>query len=766
MKKSVLLILSSTLLFGVCSCANNESNNDTQQEDKSNNEGRIDDTPAGDKTEEPNEDQGSHGENDNNPIDQDGKTDGTEGESDEDDPNHDEESGQNEQATELDITIINENSDKFSVISDKDKAKPGSIITLTINSKLLGYEIKSITFLDSENSALESSKSNNKYEVALPKDGIIHVSGTLIGITLKAYIFDENNNFNGDIYISNDEGGFTKLSEHYFEEGVMYFNVQYGRILKLKLDINGFFEPTGVMFNGEEHALDSNNEVRLLLEKETLASAFFSITVLSVDNTPTADEGNLNLEVQSSEHIKGTLYKDDLKTVVKKANEQDIIYLAPNITDEDYSVKSVKLKYRTTEFGSESTRVVSLDDETGLYKFSVPYAYDGSTITVVIEELSNSTLKDNELAGEYFTFILSSASKHNFKIDESKPLSIEQSGKITYNQKETYVTNVYQNSIYTDSFSTLYYGNNLFLADSDLRAPFTSYDLMGIKKANESDLADDYSIKGERFEIDSKYYFVIEISYKNKLYATAFIKWTDNDVVFGIEIEYLYGSSFVDDKVMYNLKNNDENIFSVSWSGDGGYTDRILMSPPLGMYTNNESKLYIPNSLVAIYDNLEFPYTMAENTLTLKNSTRKITLTLNYETNTFNVVSDETLEASELPNFKGKMFSGSFYDDWWESDTRIDIEFNNYENDNISGIIYHGGKGVWACHDFGFSATYNLDQNILTITITSERYNEGFVAQNKQIRLKATNGALIGLDDLNNVYPMKNISFYCEDFTL
>lgn len=763
MKKFNILILSSALLFTLASC-NNSKENETNNNVPASNEGN---TNQGEEN-KPQEDNGNENQGNNNPgenpVDNPGgnepgddPTDNPGGNEPGDNPGHEE-----NQEIELDLEI--NDSEFINVEPLNQKAKAGDNISFRITIKKVGYELESVSFKNGKNETLVATFENNVYTIAMPEDGKVIITPTYIGKTLKAYIFDEKANFSGDIYMTNANNEFVALGQPDYEEGIMFFNVIYGRKLKIKLKDNNYFLAKGIKFNGEEYLINANSEVEITLEKENLNNEFFSITILSEDTTP-IEEGHVKLVIKNSEHISGKFYKEDLITQITTANEYETVYLKTTISDDEYSVKSITLSYKTSETSSTSTRDVNFDEEKQAYKFEVPYTYEGATITVTITEVSNSLAKDTGLTGEYFTFILSSASRQTFNIDETKILKIEDSGKITYNGKTVYASTIGENSIYTDNYNTLYYGDGMFLSDSDLKGPFTSYDVLGFKKFDKNDKVEDYQIKGERFVVDSKAYFVIEILYKNNAYATAFIENSSKKANFGVDFEYLYGNHFNDDKVIYNIKKGNQNLGSITWVNDGTYTDRAILESPFGVYLNDEHTLIIPNESVAIFDNENYAITFSENNVTLTNSSRKISISLDTTNMTFEITKDEEILDAKAPNFRNLAFNGVYIDeDDWE--TQIIIEFDNYESDSkITGTIYHGGKVSWG-HPFGFEGTYNLDDNTLTVKIISEIYKEGFVAAEKTIRLKAQDGKLTGLDDLSSWYRMKNIVFTCSDFKL
>jgi len=783
MKRKLLFLLSTSLILGIASCtANNEPeiddkvDGDTHTDDHKNNEPSGEDqgepeNPGDDNTGEDNqgENPGEGGQGEDNTGEnpgeggenpgtdtpgEGGENPGTDTPGEEDDP----------VGVELDIVINNLSSELIDVSANKAKAKAGESLTITLTSRKMGFELKEVSFTNSVETAIEASKDGNEFTLAVPEDGVINVNATLRGISLKAYIFDEKGNFDDEIAMFDENNvADNRLSGPAYEEGVKYYNVVYGDTLKMKLQTNGYFEPLGVTVSGEEKTIDSDGYVTFKLEKESLNNKFFNITVLYKDNTPVVDEGSVSLAIEASEHISGSFFASDKETQITSANNYETVYLKTTSSSDDYSVKRVTLKYKSTETSSVSTRDVSFDETSQMYKFEVPYTYEGATITLKIEETSNVLLRDTQLSGEYFTAILSSASKHDFNFDASKILKIEDSGKLSYNNYEAYITSFDDSTVYTDGYSTLNYGKNLFYMNSDLKAPFTSYDVFAVKKVNPSDTIEDYSILGERFVVDSKAYFALQVNYKDNLYATAFIDFNEKIVEFNVDFEYLYGENMTSDKVLYNVKQDNQILYSFSYQNDGGINDRIYLDGVLGVYSDGEHSLVLPNEDSALLDGEKYVAVISGNSVTLTNGFREIVIELNVSNKAMTIVSDKEITNQELPAFAGKTFTGTSYDGQGDPNS-TSIIFDNYSDDDIAGIIKYDGTYSWH-HWFKFTGTYDFSTNELTVTfVEGGQYDKDAVGIS--IKFKVADTKLTGLGDINYFYKMRNYVYTCADFHL
>ena len=339
---------------------------------------------------------------------------------------------------------------------------------------------------------------------------------------------------------------------------------------------------------------------------------------------------------------------------------------------------------------------------------------------------------------------------------------------MTFGSKTGYVTEIKEEGLYTENYATLPFGEGMILFNdnsaSRLDSPFNhSYDILAVKKENDTDDIESYSVRGERLVLSGNTYYIVSFLKDEIVYKNAFIDATGKTAYFDATFEMIYGDDFMDDKALYTVTCGDFSL-TISYMGAGGVGSRTLAESWFGLYSNGEADLIIINANTAFFNNSIYNVSLNENTLVLTNGVRKLTFTLDLENKAYTFVSDEE-DIKTAPNFRGLTFTGVFHDGWDDENTSA-VVFDDYESDDaITGTIWYGpANSSWA-HPFTFTATYDLTSNTLAMEITGEIYREG-IAGKTTVHAICEDGKMTFTDNLSSYYTCDNDVFVCEGFVL
>ena len=579
---------------------------------------------------------------------------------------------------------------------------------------------------------------------------------------VKAYIHDSKNLIQSVEQKVNNE--FVAVTNTGVEDGVTFYNLVLDVQARVKLQANGYITPTGMEINGEDENMDTDGYVNFVANPGDYD--FLSLTPKFTDNTPVT--GDYRFDIKEASHISLKAYSDEECThEINGGNQGDKVYLKATSSAEKYFCRDVIISRQTSDTGTiDKSSATKVSDN--LFSFTVPYVAYGDKVTIEPVEGNSKMLEGNKAVGSYFTIWLTQATHAINSFETNKNLVISEDGSIVrYNDNGTaresgQVKTFTDSTFYTEDYYTVPYGDKYFLFGNvntgKIGEPFKTYDVFCIKKENASDPDSDYTVEGERFDLGSTYCTVIRAYHKGNLYANFFLDYTNNKVYEDVDIEVLFGNKINDAETMYIVSLKGEILLSVTYQNDGGYANRIPLVSPYGKYTNGDDVLAIVNNGVAVYKGTRFVAYLSGTTVTLTNSNKKIVIEINTINNTFSVTSDEDI-ISSIPNMKGLVFTGQYDDDG--TPTSLTMTFNEYTgSDDIEVTMQEGSyyAQYWAI----FSVTYDLDTNIITMTLTSQKYN--WVSIGKTIRAQMSEGQMKIIDQFYTVLDTRNVVLTCSDF--
>lgn len=584
--------------------------------------------------------------------------------------------------------------------------------------------------------------------------------------TIKGYIFDEKSLIDGNPYQEIDQE-YVEVTTKGIEDDVPYYVFNYNVNVRFKLKEVGSVKPTGLKVDDTVYNIDENNYITFKAHVDDESDFYLSIHVLYVDDTPVT--GDYVFNVTESDHISLEFYDETKKQKLNGSNQGDIVYIKPISSSEDYDVHKIVITYYTSDIGSKNTIEATKDGD--YYRFTTPYAYN-KTLNIVVTEVNNNLLKGYALVGTYLVINKATyTSNHVYNSFESNTLSIATSGAITYgkffNQLVSATAKTGRGTAHdNDHYSDFIYDDNFFFAraNSDyLTAPFSSsFDIVGVKMKDKTETSD-YELHSELIVLD-KEYFVITVYFQNSLYASCVIDYTSKEAYFNTKLNMYTGTKITDAKAMYDMTYNDNKVVSVSYQNEGGISERIALGDKCGVFSGEQGDLIVPNEASAIYESSNYVLTISENTFTLSNADYIVTLTADFVNKTYVFVSKED-NTSSIPSFKGLTFKGTVYSSWEEDDVAVWVQFDEYDGDNISGVIRHG-PNQFPEHKFWFTATYDIGTNVITLTITEELYKEGAVGHTCQATCAEGKMTFTSNFSTNGAYVIKGLVATCSDFHL
>ena len=606
--------------------------------------------------------------------------------------------------------------------------------------------------------------------------------------TIKGYIHDSKNLIKDNpSYSKSIDGTFLEVTSFDYEDEVKYYNFTYGDYIKFSLDDKDIdYLPLGLKVDDNTYYVDKNNEVIFKAEVEDIddiANFFLSITVLYETKAPL--DGDYAIDLEISEHLEAVFYAEDKISEIKGCDISTTIYIKVESLDEDYALREVKAGSITSDIGSLTYVTVHFDEESEMYYFKVPYAYN-DIIKVIISEKNVSLFKDSPYVGEYITIRTYGFSSNNSYIQQfetNKNLEFDASGELnyysTYSDKTilatSMVTEVNDGYAKLESGANIILGNNLIVfginsSGNSYQTPFSnnSNDIgFAIKKIKNSSV-NDYKLEAESFAIDGAIYASVIVKYQNKTYVSCFIKKSDNAFIYpDADFNLLNGTSLNDTQVVYEVIDADgTSLAHIGFVDEGGVKNRTLITNQTGSFkSTGQDILVFINDTQALFNGNIYAYQLNENILTLSIPTKEVTLTMDFDTYSFIINSIEDIEVKDY-SFQNLTFKGRYYDEWWEQYNNIEIIFDNY-TDQISGVIY---DYQYSTYYLTFTGEIDYETNIMSITVVDEGYNKTSVNlgyKGKVVRLLIENGKLTFKDNIGfNIFTYKNVDVTCDDFVI
>lgn len=567
----------------------------------------------------------------------------------------------------INVTLTSE-IDGVNVTPDKQVAKPGEVIQVTVSKIRDGYKLENLSLKGSDGASIEMAPvpgdQNYAFSYIQPRDGIARLTGKVNGKTIKAYIHDEHEVIE-NVAISTDGVNYTTITDGGNENGVKYLNLIYGAKARVELKTNGYYVPNGINLDGDFMAMDENNQIYFDLVLEDLDNFFFSIEAVSTNTEPLSGSVGFSATVPSS--IRVTFFNQDKSRILNGANPNDIVYIHMESNDESITVGQITATYSASG-SSKNITVERIDDEWASFK--VPETIDEG-IEFSFQEVDKNLITRHGLkAGKYLNVYVSAATNvaiSNF-VDENLNLAgngymsiVSSVGGKTYESYASSIDNEYITVPGTIN-NKIPYGDGCLVVSRDTTknaiagATFTTLDVFCVPMVDDGDLISQYSVYGEELKLNGNNYAIVRVYRNNTPYKTAFFDFANRKVHFGVEINMISGNDINDNLAFYEINENETNLATIGYNTNGGVSDRVLMGEYKGIYTNEEDTLFIHGATRASYNQEECSLMIDGNGVaTLLGSTHKYVVTLNNETKTFTVNSVSELSA-DLPIIAGMAF--------------------------------------------------------------------------------------------------------------
>ena len=550
------------------------------------------------------------------------------------------------------------------------------------------------------------------------------------------------------------------------DEGATYWEAVVGSTLVAEFTPNETYEVSTATLNGDALAVEKG-KVTFVVDLSEYDFLSLSVEYRAIG---VVDEGDIALHAVDSDHLSVRFYRQDKVTEIASGFFNESIFIFIDGLSDRYSVRSLTATYYYGDLGSRDQKTLTVGED-GYCAYTVPYEGRGVTaagVTFAVEELDAQEYADSGLVGTYAVINLGSPNyAFQFKQLQANPLTIDGAGHMLHGSCEAYISYLDEDNkeLHTTAYSYMPYGEGFLLCNwgtQKLETPYLhSYDLLCFKM-DKDELLEDYTVTGERTVIDGKDYVVASFYHQDKLKGSAYVAWSERTAYFNVDFAMNLGEKITDDEAFYDINKGGETIASMSYHGIGGVAARRFASSPCGVYHSGERTFVLPNTSKGVLDGVAYIADVLGNEVTLTSAERRIVISLDPETMAFVITSDEEIAAS-VPSFRGLTFKGKNRDCWGD-EVETSIVFDNYEGDDaISGVLNADGTYSWS-HPFGFTAAYDVGTNILTLTLTSEKYREGVVGHT--IRALVAEGKMTLLDDANSIYTFKNVVLTCADFHL
>lgn len=585
--------------------------------------------------------------------------------------------------------------------------------------------------------------------------------------TIKGYIFDSKSLIDGNPYYKNDQE-YIEITDKGEDGGVPYYLLPYEKEIRFSLKDKDTIKATGMKVDDVAHEIDKDGYVSFVAHVDDESEFFLSLEVTFKDETPIG--GDYSFSINNSDHISLEMYAEDKVQRINGTNQGDVVYIKPVASNENFEVHKIVVTYYTSDVGSKMT--LEATKEGDYYKFTTPYCYN-KVLTITVSEINNSLLKGYELPGNYLVVEKATyTSNHVYDEFSANTLQIASSGAIkfgNYSNQLASATSVTGRGTAHDAehYTDFIYDTNFFFANAGgsdaLRAPFAaSYDLVAVKMKDNTEKKG-YSLNTELIVLD-KTYFVITVYYLDDLYACALVNYTDKVVYFNTTLEMLMGNKITDARAIYSIFQDKDVLVSVSYQNDGGNKERIALDSGCGVFTGDYGNLIVPNTATGIYEDSNYVLVIDGTTYKLSNADYIVTLTVDVVNMTYIFVSKEA-NTSSIPSFKGLTFKGNVYSDWDEGYVNVWVVFDDYDGDNIAGKIIHGA-GTYSSQWFAFTATYDLGNNVITLTITSQQYGKDEIG--RSCNATCAEGKMTFTSEFSSRSPftVKGLVATCSDFHL
>ena len=544
-------------------------------------------------------------------------------------------------------------------------------------------------------------------------------------------------------FVSESADALAQVSNVYNAENTVIRTVEgntrfvpFGTRVKVTLNNNSSYynkkvKATGLRIEGVDYLVEDGG-----------SDVFFTMPYHAVEAEVLFEYNYRDIELINSDHITLHAYKlvegEYVELSELKAVCDDVVYIKAVVAeDSGFAVNTLKAAYRHGTYSYDVNVTVNEPNADGYYSFTMPEA--SNPVKVTVTEINPTKYQGKEFVGSFIGFNLYGGKPYN-GTSLSSNASITAGGVVSYRGSAYEIGELDEtNKVISmaDGEKLGYCGNFLFGCYNLTSTRPISNDNMIFFKLPEGESASDYKAYAVQTSTANRGNNIIQIYKNDEMVDSLFIHFlsdalTDYEAYTGVKFTFTSGSKVSEiGEVAFEVKTADGSYlceFSGTNSSSSAALNYSVKDGLQGTYTNAEKGDLVLDGVGGATLNGEtgFSYVAGENNtyiVSRETNTAKDVYVITLGEGTYTVDS-ESHEALVSSIFRGFTFTGTHLDSWGDSEA-VKVVFDDKAGDITGTIVI----GAYAHHDFGFTAVYDETEHVLTFTIVSELYSEGFVDQ-------------------------------------
>lgn len=576
--------------------------------------------------------------------------------------------------TESEVTkfAIHNGNENVTLTDINESAKEGDVITFGYKIKS-GYEFKNeVKIVNSNNEEVAFTDNNDgTYTFTMPS------SEVTITLATKNRLYKISKDEETSRLISLIKCDYSEdyLSEESTssEEDIWMHNskAEFSKTVKVYLTSNATLKPTGITI------AELDNKVINLEEGSDFVSFVMpnkdvTIKVNTTKNThPVTFNNSTHISLSLFSKIEGTYSQ------INEVVAGDEVYLKAISSEEKYKINEISYSY-TLNYGGKvvNNKFGESDLIDGYYKLSVPEIKDGTALSFTVTEVEAGKFAGYSFVGEYFGTTTEKGKAETAGWGATDKVSIDECGLLTFgygatseNLKTYYLISAATNKDKGEAIASndegkkfkFYYDGTNIIADSSFdneQEIFTSSLYVGFRSSKDTPnyISDMYTGYYDSVSIDSASCLTTFQLYKkegentNLLYSFYVDSSKKEFARDNVTIEITEQGEYVKDRfnvqgASYNILVNGVVKYRLKQTGKASPA-RFILDSYIGEYKlegETSASLILNGDGNGTYKGEACTYTASENTLVLKTSTKKVTITVDAVTLTYVVVSEEVM---------------------------------------------------------------------------------------------------------------------------
>ncbi len=576
--------------------------------------------------------------------------------------------------TESEVTkfAIHNGNENVTLTDINESAKEGDVITFGYKIKS-GYEFKNeVKIVNSNNEEVAFTDNNDgTYTFTMPSSEVTITLAT----RNRLYKISKDEETSRLISLIKCDYSEDYLSEESTtsEEDIWMHNskAEFSKTVKVYLTSNATLKPTGITL------AELDNKVINLEESSDFVSFVMPNKDVTIKVNTTRNTHPVTFN--NSTHISLSLFSkvEGAYSQINEVVAGDEVYLKATSSEEKYKINEISYSY-TLNYGGEvvNNKFGESDLIDGYYKLSVPEIKDGTALSFTVTEVEAGKFAGYSFVGEYFGTTTEKGRAETAGWGTSYKLAIDESGLLTFGYGATseslktyYVVSVATNKDKGEAVASndegkkfkFYYDGTNIIADSSFdneQEIFTSSLYIGFRSGKDtpSYVSEMYTGYYDSVSIDSTSHLTTfqllkkEGENVNLVYSLYVDSSKKEFVRDGVTIELTEQGEYVKDRfnvqgASYNVLVNGVIKYRLKQTGMANPA-RILLDSYIGEYKlegETSASLILNGDGNGTYKGEACTYAASENTLVLKTSTKKVTITVDVTALTYVVVSEETM---------------------------------------------------------------------------------------------------------------------------